>query len=156
MNKVFYCQSCRKLYAYEESELHVCKYCGQRLAISNISANDFAQMSNKQKLQIKQQLFGTSSHSSSHNNSYPGKYLCIVFAILFIILGLHYSNVGFDKINHYSNDLIHKNAYVGGDAYNYIINGTYTIAYFVKSTGYFICSVISIMTRLVIKSIYKN
>lgn len=28
-----------------------------------------------------------------------------------------------------------KNAYVGGDAYNYIINGTYSTAFFVLATG---------------------
>lgn len=42
---------------------------------------------------------------------------------------------GRDKmVNYYSSELyssLNKNAYVGGDAYNYIINGTYATSYFV-------------------------
>ena len=47
--------------------------------------------------------------------------LCIVLAILTL--------TGFDKKDNYYNPegslLSSENAYVGGDAYNYIINGTY-------------------------------
>lgn len=40
--------------------------------------------------------------------------------------------LGFYKMYCYSNtDYSYVNAYVGGDCYNYIINGTYAIAYFV-------------------------
>ena len=40
--------------------------------------------------------------------------------------------LGFYKMFAYSNtDYSYVNAYVGGDCYNYIINGTYAIAYFV-------------------------
>ena len=40
--------------------------------------------------------------------------------------------VGFDKMLSYSNEkYAYRNAYVGGDAYNYIINGNYATAFFV-------------------------
>ena len=43
--------------------------------------------------------------------------------------------MGFDKIYSYDNGELYPytyhNAYVGGDAYNYIINGNYATAYFV-------------------------
>ena len=43
--------------------------------------------------------------------------------------------MGVDKMIHYNSGEFYPyeaiNAYVGGDAYNYIINGTYATAYFV-------------------------
>ncbi|MCC8023708.1 MAG: hypothetical protein LIP16_00115 [Clostridium sp.] len=46
---------------------------------------------------------------------------------------------GYDKMtNYYSSDTyysLNKNAYVGGDAYNYIINGEYATAFFVLAIG---------------------
>lgn len=46
---------------------------------------------------------------------------------------------GYDKMtNYYYSDIYHslnKNAYVGGDAYNYIINAGYATAFFVLAIG---------------------
>lgn len=46
---------------------------------------------------------------------------------------------GYDKMtNYYSSDTydsLNKNAYVGGDAYNYIINAGYSTAFFVLAIG---------------------
>lgn len=46
---------------------------------------------------------------------------------------------GYDKMtNYYSSDTyysLNKNAYVGGDAYNYIINASYATAFFVLFVG---------------------
>lgn len=46
---------------------------------------------------------------------------------------------GYDKIAHYNSGDYYPyktiNAYVGGDAYNYIINGNYATAYFVLAVG---------------------
>lgn len=46
--------------------------------------------------------------------------------------------IGFDKLLRYKNGDVYPyelhNAYVGGDAYNYIINGNYATAYFVLAT----------------------
>lgn len=55
---------------------------------------------------------------------------------------------GIDKMtNYYSSDnypSLNVNAYVGGDAYNYIINGTYATAFFVL-TAMFLLSSIGLM-----------
>ena len=64
--------------------------------------------------------------------------------ILFLILALIafagsaiFALEGFDKYAHYENaDAAEKiNVYVGGDAYNYIINGTYFTAFAVCAAG---------------------
>lgn len=77
------------------------------------------------------------------------KYLKVL-AILFIVLGIIMLSVGFYKKNSYKNpdsefsySKTSINAYVGGDAYNYIINGTYFTAYAVMGTGCFIISAIT-------------
>ena len=55
---------------------------------------------------------------------------------------------GIDKMtNYYNNETLpHRNvnAYVGGDAYNYIINGTYATAFFVL-TAMFVLAAIGLM-----------
>lgn len=54
-------------------------------------------------------------------------------AISYIIAAI-FVGVGFHKLFIYENSEIfvyeHKNSYVGGDAYNYIINANYATAYF--------------------------
>lgn len=61
------------------------------------------------------------------------------FAILFYIVAGVFLFLGFDKYLNYSNpeegslESMYEdplNVYVGGDAYNYIINGTYMTAFF--------------------------
>lgn len=74
--------------------------------------------------------------------------ICIIFAIIGIVL----IGIGFDKIKSYENpdseyeylydEEDYVNSYVGGDAYNYIINGTYFTAYAVMGTGAFLISAI--------------
>lgn len=73
------------------------------------------------------------------------KILCLIFLIIGIIMLV----LGFGKKNNYNNpdneytfndDYI--NSYVGGDAYNYIINGTYFTGYVVVGTGFLIMATI--------------
>lgn len=57
-----------------------------------------------------------------------------VLAILSFLASVIFMAVGFYKMYVYDNGEItdvYTNAYVGGDAYNYIINGTYAISFFV-------------------------
>lgn len=73
--------------------------------------------------------------------------------IIFIILGVVLIGIGFHKHLSYNNpngdsysyndDEDEVNAYVGGDAYNYIINGTYFTAYSVLGAGAFIIATIA-------------
>ena len=52
---------------------------------------------------------------------------------------------GIDKMtNYYNGDYKQINAYVGGDAYNYIINGNYATAFFVL-TAMFVLAAIGLM-----------
>ena len=65
---------------------------------------------------------------------------------------------GIDKLTNYYNSenypSLNKNAYVGGDAYNYIINGTYATAFFVL-TAMFVLAAIGLMV-LHYLSVEKN
>lgn len=52
---------------------------------------------------------------------------------------------GIDKMTNYYNSEnypdLNKNAYVGGDAYNYIINGNYATAFFVLTTMFVLTAI---------------
>lgn len=75
-----------------------------------------------------------------------------VFGILAIILFYRANNVKNEYYNSEDYSILNKNAYVGGDAYNYIINGTYFTGYAVIGAGCMICSVVMgtsfIMTKI--------
>lgn len=47
--------------------------------------------------------------------------------------------INYDNGEHYPYDLV--NAYVGGDAYNYIINGTHATAFFVLTTMFVLAGI---------------
>lgn len=70
-----------------------------------------------------------------------GGILCAVF----LMLGIFFCFKGFDCKNNYYNSeyssSLNKNAYVGGDAYNYIINGTYFTGYLTLGGSSLICSI---------------
>ena len=61
--------------------------------------------------------------------------ILIIISVALFIRGGMFINVGFDKKNNYysSEDYsnLNVNAYVGGDAYNYIINSNYFTGYLV-------------------------
>lgn len=76
------------------------------------------------------------------------KILCIIF----ICIGIIFLSMGFYKKNSYSNpdsdsnysyNTKYTNSYVGGDAYNYIINGTYFTGYVVLGMGALIIAAIT-------------
>ena len=62
----------------------------------------------------------------------------------FIIAGIFFYK-GYDAKNNYHNSeyytSLNKNAYVGGDAYNYIINGTYFTGYSVIASAFLLSGV---------------
>lgn len=72
------------------------------------------------------------------------KVLFCLAAIFFIAFGV-VTYRGYDKMTKYYNSgysSLNKNAYVEGDAYNFIINGTYATAYFVLASGFLITSAV--------------
>lgn len=78
------------------------------------------------------------------------KAVCVALGLvtaLTLFLGVSSLAAGFDKIENYYNaeeySFLNENAYVGGDAYNYIINGTYFTAYSVQGMG---CLLIAAIT----------
>ena len=62
-----------------------------------------------------------------------------IAAIIFFSRANNVKNEYYNSEDYYS---LNKNAYVGGDAYNYIINGTYFTGYSVIGAGCMICAVI--------------
>lgn len=68
-----------------------------------------------------------------------------VFAVLFFIVAVVMAYKGYDKIANYENSDSYysdnHNAYVGGDAYNYIINGNYATGYFVLCVGFMLAGI---------------
>ena len=74
-------------------------------------------------------------------------FLTVIFLIMFII----FAHKGYDKMNNYRNtDYSSENAYVGGDAYNYIINGTHATGYYVLAGTFLIAAVISLVGGFII------
>lgn len=68
-----------------------------------------------------------------------------VLSVISFIGSAVFMYLGFDKMTNYSNGDIYPykmhNAYVGGDAYNYIINGNYATAFFVLAA---MCALIGV------------
>lgn len=63
-------------------------------------------------------------------------------SIISVLCGMVTFYKGVDKLTNYSSsDYGSINAYVGGDAYNYIINGTHTTAFFVLTTMFVIAAI---------------
>lgn len=69
--------------------------------------------------------------------------LYVVAAVL-IFMGIdkymNYDNVGSDSLEYLTRESV--NAYVGGDAYNFIINGTYMTGFFTLAAGLIVSATI--------------
>lgn len=79
-----------------------------------------------------------------------------IIAICFFIASGFMLYKGYDKITNYymseSFSSLNENAYVGGDAYNYIINGNYATGFFVLSMGFLLSGMICMCASAIIKS----
>lgn len=65
-----------------------------------------------------------------------------ILSIVSLVCSFITFSLGIDKMVHYNNsDYSPVNAYVGGDAYNFIINGTYTTAFFVLTMMFVLASI---------------
>lgn len=83
--------------------------------------------------------------------------LLIFFAVVFFCFSAIMLVNGINKMTVYNNsdyEDINENAYVGGDAYNYIINGTYSTSFFALSSGFFIGGMICVATAEIKNAIY--
>jgi len=81
--------------------------------------------------------------------------LCFSFAAVLFVIGSILIYQGFDKkLNYYNSDSypsLNKNVYVGGDAYNYIINSNYFTGYSVLGCSAFICATLLICIGLYLR-----
>lgn len=88
-------------------------------------------------------------------------FLSITSFVLYIVAGLCIAT-GFDKFLNYTNyedDTLYDlstNAYVGGDAYNFIINGTYMTAFFALGGALIIAATFMGMTAVYLHHSTKN
>lgn len=83
------------------------------------------------------------------------KGLKVVAVILFIIACIMLYK-GYDKMTNYRSSEYSSrsvNAYVGGDAYNYIINGNYATGFFVLAVGSAISGFICLGTAMIMETI---
>lgn len=77
-----------------------------------------------------------------------------VFGIIFFIAFAVMCYKGYDKMANYDNsDYSYENAYVGGDAYNYIINGTHATAFFVLAIGFLISGILCFICACIINNL---
>lgn len=88
------------------------------------------------------------------------KFFIVVLAILslaFFAAGVYCVREGFDKKDNYYNpesySSLSENAYVGGDAYNYIINGTYFAGYCALGGALAICGAIAGASSIILGTI---
>lgn len=79
--------------------------------------------------------------------------ILIIAAIVCFIGGIINYSQAIDVKDNYTNSeysIINHNAYVGGDAYNYIINSNYFTGYTVASVGLFVCGALSLVSLIFI------
>ena len=87
------------------------------------------------------------------------KNLSTVIAVLLYGCSGFFLYQGRDKmVNYYSSEYssFTKNAYVGGDAYNYIINGTYATSFFVLAVGFMITATLFLAISIYIRIKLNN
>lgn len=86
------------------------------------------------------------------------KRLFVLSAIFYLVSGVMLYQ-GYDKMTNYYNSEYstsnNVNAYVGGDAYNYIINGNYSTSFFVLSMGFMTTGTIFLSSGLIMGLINK-
>lgn len=73
----------------------------------------------------------------------------ILFVCAAILVGVGFYKMNVYNYNEYSSKLS-KNAYVGGDAYNYIINSNYATGYFVLGGFSFMSAIVLLVGRSIV------
>ena len=82
-----------------------------------------------------------------------------IIAACFYILSAIALYKGYDKVTNYRSSeyySLNVNAYVGGDAYNYIINSNYATGYYVLSMGTLLTGTLFVLTGLLIKEMREE
>lgn len=80
------------------------------------------------------------------------KNIILILSVVVLVLGLVCIGLGFHKmLNYHNSNYSTVNVYVGGDAYNYIINGTYFSGYVSLGGSLVVTSAILIATWIRLK-----
>ncbi len=139
------CPKCENLISGQAS---VCPHCGYKTSASQplaVASSAHASPSNEMKQAIAKKLV-------------IAAIIVAILASIFLMRGFYVKNV---YENYSSSDAFYDydsnvNAYVGGDAYNYIINGTYFAGFMALSGALYICAVGLWSCSLVLKYSSKN
>ena len=120
------------------------------LEYQNTNANTINEYSSHQTSQEKVNSDITDENQVNQVDvNVSGAGIFLVFSIISFISSCVFFYKGYDKMSNYLNtDSKYSeniNAYVGGDAYNYIINGTYSTSFFVLAIGFLLASILLIL-----------
>lgn len=128
------CKNC--MTANEDSAL-ACTNCGADKENADEKTFTMIQRKNNPKIDMKRAMF-------------------VSLSVIFLALGCLFVSQGLDKKNNYYHfedyPSLSKNAYVGGDAYNYIINAGYFAGYMALGGCMFICSTITLTSAMIMKT----
>lgn len=129
-----FCPNCRKVV---NKGVTACPNCGYSLLDQNTPE--------PQKYNVKSEV--SDSHQGNKDSSRHFSVWCFL-SIASLMSGIISFIKGINRLTQYENSEYswgeHINAYVGGDAYNYIINGTHATAFFVL-TAMFVLSAIGLL-----------
>lgn len=148
---VVVCKECCREITEEESKEYggLCKKCYELNQENNESTNNY-EMKRYNKGKIIQLFKNKWRGINIMKKEIIIFIITIILAILSIVLivkGLEFIKEGFDvkEDYYYSSNysFLNKHAYVGGDAYNYIINANYFTGYMVLGCSSIICATIS-------------
>lgn len=164
MNK--YCPEC---YTELEDNETVCPNCGyvftQTIDTKHPAKTDSLPLVQGKIKQGKERAAETpsgvevaSSSEAESNQLYDNIYLPILrrfiialALIFFVVSGIFFYKAYDVKTNYYNSEdfySLNENAYVGGDAYNYIINGTYFTGYSVIASAFLISGILLVTCNM--------
>ncbi len=147
-----YCEECFNKYGNSEVEK-------QYKDSPKIDINYFMDKVNKEKLKTykeKTENYKENVKKALRKSNNKISIVLIIVSAILLIMGIVCLCKAFDLKNNYhmssSYPTLNKHVYVGGDAYNYIINANYFTGYIVLGSSLFICSAISIAISLLLKN----
>lgn len=88
-------------------------------------------------------------------NKTVDRVILLFVSLLFFVLCAVFMYLGYYKANVYvgTDFSLTVNAYVGGDAYNYIINANYATGYYVLGSACLICGVLCCIARTILAAL---
>lgn len=136
---------CPKCGAELSEDSEFCNECGEKIVtFTEILGKPYSSSDNNTTKYVNSKKITL----DSSNRSKITTVLTILIGIILICLSLYFFNCGFDKKDNYVSSLT--NSYVGGDAYNYIINGTYFSGYMALGSGILVSGVGLLCTGLIL------